>query len=148
MPTWVTTEDDVFRHYLAGLFDAEGSISLHESTFFGFDISIANKNEPLLQTVFKKMVGLGFDPRLREQKKGSGVWSLYMWQVNHVRTFLKTMPLIHREKRARAKLALLIQDSSGTTRAELLGEWVQLLASFKREGDVFVEEARHALEGG
>ena len=148
VPAWVTTEDDVFRHYLAGLFDAEGSISLHESTFFGFEISIANKNESLLQTVFKKMVGFGFDPRLREQKKGSGVWSLYMWQVSHVRKFLKTMPLIHREKRARAKLALLIQDSSGTTRAELLEEWDQLLASFKRERDKFVEQAKHALEGG
>ncbi len=144
VPSWVTMEDNVFRYYLAGLFDAEGSISLLESTFFGFQVAIANKDASLIQTVFGKMVGLRFDPRLKKQK-GSEVWSLYMWQAIHVRRFLTTVCFIHREKRTRAKLALLIQDSSGTRREELLEEWDQLRASFKKERDMFVEEAKRAL---
>jgi hypothetical protein len=130
---------------LAGFFDAEGSISLHQSTFFGFEISIANKNRSLLEQIYGKMIKLGYDPRLG--RTDNDLWRVYMWKKNHVSRFLKTIPFKHPEKRDRAMLALQIQASEGTAEEKvLIPKWDELLVSIKRTRDTFVEEAKRKLE--
>ena len=52
LPRWVARENDTFQSFLAGFFDAEGSIYLNKARE-EFEVSISNEDSILLQVIFE-----------------------------------------------------------------------------------------------
>lgn len=64
IPDWIWGSNDFLIWYLKGLFEAEGSLSIHLPTCT-YNFSFSNKNKKLLENVKKGLVKLGFHPEER-----------------------------------------------------------------------------------
>lgn len=65
LPTWISTNRYNLLSWLRGLFEAEGSLSIHRPTYT-YNFQFSNKNESLLNLVEKYLKLLGFRPERRE----------------------------------------------------------------------------------
>jgi len=89
--------------YLAGLFDAEGSLWV--AGIFTPQLSIANKDEDLLQWVVSFLEKIGFTP-WRGKPDENGVSRVSLHKGEEVTRLVRILPMRHPEKKARRKIIL------------------------------------------
>lgn len=81
IPGWIISNKKYIVKYLRGLYEAEGSHSIHEATYT-YKVQFSNRNVSMLENVFKLVSKLGFHPHK----------SKYMIQLskkNEVSEFIK-----------------------------------------------------------
>jgi DNA-binding transcriptional regulator WhiA len=61
IPEWIISNKKYIVRYLRGLYEAEGSHSIHEATCT-YKVQFSNKNISMLDNVFKLVSELGFHP--------------------------------------------------------------------------------------
>lgn len=64
-PKWITKNKQNLIHFLRGLFEAEGSLSIHLPTYT-CNFQFCNTNKSLLQSVSSGLQFLGFHPEVRK----------------------------------------------------------------------------------
>jgi hypothetical protein len=117
----IFAENDLFMNFVAGFFDAEGSIWYHKKGKGGaFEISISNLNEGLLRGIATGLSKLGLSPviasaRQRKPPQITGevaeiIWLLQLWRHTDVVRFLQLIPLRHLEKSRKAEIAMKLQN--------------------------------------
>jgi hypothetical protein len=67
IPQWIVKNKSYLKRYLRGLYEAEGSFSVHEPTYT-YKFLFANKNASLLESVFQALKILGFHPHWGKDK--------------------------------------------------------------------------------
>ena len=67
VPAWILANDEYVVRYLRGLYDAEGSLSIHGPTYT-HKLFFSNTNESLLDIVFVLLKRLGFHPHRSPHK--------------------------------------------------------------------------------
>ena len=63
IPDWIMVDESYKKRFLRGLFETDGSSSIHLRTST-YKFSFSNKNESLLNTVYNLLVSLGFHPSI------------------------------------------------------------------------------------
>jgi hypothetical protein len=145
LPRWVF-KGRFFRHFLAGFFDAEGSIWFNSTTVHGFMISVTNSDRELLEDIHNSMERVGMTSNLG-YGKSNRTWKISMWNRDRVGKFLSYVPLKHPEKMAKAKLALRFNACTTPEQGRKVeGDWALLLGEFKAGRDAYVNQARTMLE--
>jgi len=61
IPGWIFSDKKYIVRYLRGLYEAEGSHSIHEVTYT-YKVQFSNRNISMLENVFKLVSRLGFHP--------------------------------------------------------------------------------------
>ncbi|MDE1853356.1 MAG: hypothetical protein KGI38_06375 [Thaumarchaeota archaeon] len=146
----------VFRAFLAGFFDAEGSIFLHAKAFGSTpEIQIRNMDIALLRLIARKLrksgvaVKLSYfeqDPERFTTPVSGGIWSLAVWRFGSVKTLIASLPLRHQEKIAKRGIALRFQSPiSNPNNSKLIGEWEEVNLGIERARQAFIREARTAM---
>ncbi|MBI2677118.1 MAG: hypothetical protein HYX21_04210 [Candidatus Yanofskybacteria bacterium] len=64
IPSWISENKIFLTNFLRGLFEAEGSLSVHLPTCT-YNFSFANRNKSLLKIVEKSLKLLGYHPEIR-----------------------------------------------------------------------------------
>lgn len=64
VPTWIWKEKQYIIGCLKGLFEAEGSLSIHLQTCT-YNFQFSNKSQKLLDDVKRGLIGLGYHPEIR-----------------------------------------------------------------------------------
>lgn len=67
IPGWIISEKKYIVKYLRGLYEAEGSYSVHQPTYT-YKMLFANRNTAMLKNVFKLVKKLGFHPHQSKDK--------------------------------------------------------------------------------
>lgn len=67
IPDWIIEDREYLKRYLRGLYEAEGSFSIHKPTCT-YKFAFSNLNESLLKNVFEALQVLGFHPH-RDYKR-------------------------------------------------------------------------------
>jgi hypothetical protein len=143
--------------FIAGLFDAEGSIYLHNKRGWrNPEVSFTNSHQPLLEYVKTCVTGLGLYPRQEwvDQKTDRGgvvgnsrLGRVRLWRFGEVQEFLRRLPIRHQEKIMKASLVLRLRFRfNDAETAQVLREWEELRERIRRDRDAFVAEAREAME--
>jgi len=104
VPSGIQSHDFVLG-YLAGLFDAEGSLWLRADRAFEPRMSFSNNSVELLLWVQSSLSMLGFRAHLG-RPDSNGVRQLQLWRVIEILSLLKMLRLKHPEKKAKVKLIL------------------------------------------
>jgi hypothetical protein len=142
--------------FLAGFFDAEGTIRLHEkSRAYAPEIYITNTDLDLLRLTARRLFDFGVvskidfyeqNPmRLGYPSKGS-IWRICVWRIESVRLLLRALVLRHAEKIWKAKLALQFVSPLNTrVNMELVQKWDDCAEQEEKDRIGFIEEAREAL---
>jgi hypothetical protein len=134
----------IFLSFLAGFFDAEGSIVYHKKRWGGgFEVNMTNMDLPLLQKITAKLVEFGFHPILNKKtydptkRKIAGpgwIWRLELVRYEDINKLLRCMPLRHREKVLKTAIAIkLPYRASIPERAEVIEQWEVLLQKIEDE---------------
>lgn len=137
----LTRSEVEFSNYLAGFFDAEGSIWLHREGKYtlGYALSITNKDRNLLAIIKDALVARGYDAKLDQVGKG-GLWRVAIWKKDSLEKFLRATPVRHREKKA--KMQIVMNYFSGRADyAATLGKWRAVLSLIDEEKKDFVRRA-------
>jgi hypothetical protein len=149
IPEFVIRRGKLFFDYLGGFFDAEGSISLHRSAPFHFEIRITNTNLPLLEKIIAKLSREGFAVSTGAGKSGfapsSRVWRITIWRYHDVHNFLRRVTLRHPERKAKGRITLQWNPASPSIeqgKSENL--WDRLVAEIKYDKTSFIELAKLA----
>lgn len=66
IPKWVWEDEKLLTHCLIGLYNAEGSYSIHLPTCT-YNFSFTNTNQTLLWDVYRALKSLGYNPNLRKR---------------------------------------------------------------------------------
>jgi len=144
--------DKLFMAFLAGLFDAEGSILMHKKgNRHSPEISISNSDVGLIEFLFRRLRQMGFSAhanwnRQKVDRMGirgeSTTGRVTIWKFNEVQEFLREIRLRHPEKVAKAVLAReLVFGSSKEDQFEILERWRALKASIRSDRDRFLLQA-------
>lgn len=80
IPTWVFSQTDFMRAFMRGFFDTDGSFY---KLRFGFQISLTNHSIPLLRSLQRLLIALGYSP-----SRISG-YHVYLTRRNDVRRFFR-----------------------------------------------------------
>jgi len=145
-----------FKFFLAGLFDAEGTLSLHRKKFGkSFEFCINSVDAILLEFIRVRLSDAGFHPiidsrnqdpeRLGYHKEGR-MLRLSLFRKSEVCRILQEVHPKHPERLMKA--LLITQEfcsNLAPMREETVQKWVDLGRSIKQERDEFVEEARLSL---
>ncbi len=145
-----------FLSFLAGFFDAEGSIFYHKKRWSGgFEVSISNLNFELLEWMKGRLTSMGFHPAVQRSKQklnrgvrngGSEIWRLRLWRLEEAKRFLKVIPIRHREKVAKADLVMLARGwDNPVHKQELIGRWNDFMKSVRVETLECVRSAEEKL---
>ena len=154
---WVAGSDDTFVSFLAGFFDADGSVFFHKKREGGgFELALSNMNGNLLIAISNRLEIMGFSPKLRlnRQRPDRGVkngkdqiYRLSMWRHANVKRALAMLPLRNREKVMKARIAVgLPYWSNLADRMDAIEAWDSLKSSIRAERDRCIDEARVAFE--
>lgn len=84
LPDWIRNTRAYYIRFLRGLYEAEGSYSVHKSTYT-YKFLFNNKNESLLRVVHEGMTALGFHPHT----------SSFKVQLSRREEVAKAMKLVH-----------------------------------------------------
>ena len=143
--------------FLAGVFDAEGTIYLHRKGFgAGFEFSIANGDSHLINLISKWLGALGYHPcvesatqdpfRLGYFSKGM-ILRVSLFRSSEVCSVLGIISLRHKEKISKRDFVLRsvcgVETRIGKT---AIHDWETLILGIRNERNMFVEEARLALQ--
>ena len=149
VPEFVDRRGKLFFDYLGGFFDAEGSISLHRSEPFHFEIRITNTNLPLLEKIIARLSREGFAVYTGEGKSGfapsSRVWRITIWRYHDVHNFLRRVTLRHPERKAKGRIALQWNPASPSIEQGKIEDlWDRLVAEIRYDTRSFIELAKLA----
>jgi len=147
---------DEFGAFLAGFFDAEGSIFLHEkSSGYAPEVRISNTDRVVLKVIHRRLTDAGVHSKIHVDQQDSMrlghrlegvIWRIDVWRFESVRLFLGNLCPRHREKAEKSRLALLfVAPLSERQNALLISEWEKLASSIKGERNLFVKQAEQAL---
>ena len=143
--------------FLAGIFDAEGTIYLHRKGFgAGFESSIANGDSHLINLISKWLGALGFHPsvesaaqdpfRLGYLSEGM-ILRVSLFRKSEVCNFLGIISLRHKEKISKRDFVLrsacVEETRIGTT---VIHDWEILTLGIRNERNMFVEKAKLAMQ--
>jgi hypothetical protein len=127
----------VVLHYLAGLFDAEGSVWLRTIRSFAPRLSVANKDTSMLDWIERQLTGLEvYWHRSRPDK--NGICQTQIWRNADILKLLRAMPLRHPEKKAKTRLLLGFERES----FDLQKRWAALLSEIEFDRLQFIELAK------
>ncbi len=126
-------------YYLAGVFDAEGSIFLRGDRQFGPEISFANKDSSLLEWVASFLTERGLYA-WTSKPDSSGVSHVAVWRRGDVIKLLSLVTVRHPEKKAKFRLLL-----NRKSQAEIKSEWYKLLEEIERDCREFLRLAENEL---
>ncbi|MBI2649334.1 MAG: LAGLIDADG family homing endonuclease [Thaumarchaeota archaeon] len=145
IPKSVPRDFGTYLHYLAGIFDSEGSIYMNSHSWF--EIAIANTDKEMLESIrnllnrnsFSAKIVLGGPSQLGE---GNNVWHLRIWRREEVRRFIEIVPVKHPEKRAKFNIVEKMYHRLTTIeRDAITQEWSQLLSKIENDRKNFVRDA-------
>ena len=131
---------DVELHYLGGLSDSEGWLSLKDGRVFSPYWGIGNTDPSMLDWAMGALTGLGFHPK-RTLPSPSNEAQVILHRNQEVVRLLEMMPLRHPEKRAKARIVLDQQMNSKEKR----DHWDRLLADIKSDRDQLTRAAENEL---
>jgi hypothetical protein len=126
--------------YLAGLFDAEGSLWLKSDRFFAAFWSITNSDPKVLDWVMCFLWQLGFHPK-RSPPNPEGVARIVLQRKAEVIRLLQMLPIRHPEKKAKARLVL----DQGMRPEEKREQWCDLLEEIERDRNEMLRLAEREL---
>ena len=151
---WLGSRHSLLLAYLAGLLDAEGSISIHaqrRSTVL--NVTYYNTNLELMKWVYRWIRGLGFQPQrpYLDKKKGfrspgyhiemkKDYWRVVLARFEQCQAILRKLPMRHREKSEKGSFALRLHP--GQAWAEVEPGVESIRSGIKSGRDAFVEEAK------
>ena len=155
VPREFAAKPHLFYRFLAGFFDAEGSIYPHRKKWgTSFEIQIPNVNFQLLTSIFRCLQRMNYNPKLEFQnqeperlgyRQSGTIWRIRLWRHSEVARLLMELPLRHRERTAKKELALRFFESNDEeTIRKLLSDWDRLREEIRSERVAFVEKARVA----
>ena len=153
----IMTDTPLFMNYLAGLFDAEGSIFYHRKSNGGaFELSIGNNDIILLERIKTRLALIDYSPTISKimLSPNSNVaggqpytWQLRIWRHDEVNRILKNLPLRHLEKTAKREIALdLPAWPSKEVRDYVLSRWSALLEKIRNEVTLSIHEAELRMQ--
>jgi hypothetical protein len=145
-----------FAVFLAGFFDAEGSIYLHAKSSGLFpEAHISNKDRELLELIAARMATNGISSSLALHKQSrrrlgynleGTIWRLQVWRHDSVKKLLQDMMLRHTEKIGKGQVALAVNDSkSRLEKVELVRKWDSLVNEIESKRLKFIEAAKESL---
>ena len=117
-------DNEYFYYFLARFFDAEGTLHIYNNHgFIGLSLLIYNSNKKLLEIFKNRLEKDGFHPKLSLfSKKGTknsdnyyqgvDLFAIRLHTNNEVLDLLNKMPIKHREKREKLKIASSINNSN------------------------------------
>lgn len=136
-----------FWYFVAGFFDAEGSIRYSASAGYGFQVSFTNSDKSLLERISDILRRRHLHPYLRFDSH-SRVWKIELWRKAEVESLLNLMPLRHSERADKAHLVLRFghrgRDDGGRSAIEA---WKAKVVEIREGRDAFVARAKAQLEG-
>jgi hypothetical protein len=143
--------------FLAGLFDAEGSVFLHtKHGRLNPEVAFTNTSENLLTYVASCLRKMRLNPKLTvsyqatERRGVSGrsrIGRLILWRFLEAQNLLRALPLRHEEKVEKSRLALALKYRGSPSENKRVGEtWKSLSSRLKEDRDMFVELARRLVE--
>lgn len=153
---WIVRFDETFMSFLAGFFDADGSIFFHKKREGGgFELVLSNLNRDLLGAISNRLVAMGFSPRLRLDRQspdrgvtsgGDSIYRLSLWRYTDMTAVLGALPLRNREKAMKAQIALSLPYwSSSDSRRHVIERWNSLRASIRTGRDECIHQASVAF---
>lgn len=128
--------------YLAGLFDAEGSLWLRGNRRFEPRMSFANTDLGLLNWVRYTLDKMGFHPSLGLPNV-DGVRQIQRWRVEEVLQLMRMLPIRHPEKKAKVRLLL----DSWKSWSEPSQDWSKLIAALEHDRLDFIRLASEKING-
>ena len=143
--------------FLAGLFDAEGSIFLHiKRGRYNPEVTFSGTEDNLLEYVKSAIGILGLRCKLswaiqQEDRQGVMGYSregrVAIWRFRDVQEFLRVLPIRHWEKVTKARLVLKMQYRSDSSKNIEDGRvWQNLITRIRRDRLAFVDLARQNIE--
>jgi len=143
--------------FVAGFFDAEGCITFHrKGAYSDFEVQMSNSNGELLAKIQAALEELGYHPTLYRSvdddpqvghKTESVMWKLALYRHEEVKKFLAEIPLRHKEKVTKARLALAHMNSTSVLDSEGFPEgWRDYLDVVKRGCDRLIHQMVKALK--
>jgi LAGLIDADG DNA endonuclease family protein len=160
-PMKFVIDEASFLSFLAGFFDAEGSIHYHRKQGRGsFELTLTNLNVELLRKIADKLREFGVNNVLRKvwvdrakaiesgiTNPGEFMWRIIIWKHSDVNRLLKAMPLRHSEKTAKAAIAIQLGlRETLAKRQRILTEWKLLLQNIRQDCQNYLEAAKNAIE--
>jgi intein/homing endonuclease len=150
---WITSKPSLVRAYLAGLFDAEGSVSIHASKAYTvLNATYYNTDLELMRFVFQAICSLSFHPQrpYLDKKKGfrspgyhiemkKDYWRVVLGIFGECQTFLRILPIRHQEKTEKKSLALELRI--GMLWIDVGPKVERIRTSIRNARDRFVSEA-------
>jgi hypothetical protein len=144
--------------FLAGLFDAEGSIVLHNKRGrHNPEATISNTKEIILQYSTKILLSMGFHCKTtwRDQAENRGgitgysrKGQLVLWRFLDVQKMLGMLPIRHPERLAKAAIVGKMQYRGPlANNLQSAKQWGDLICSIKSNRVEFVDQARLAIVG-
>jgi intein-encoded DNA endonuclease-like protein len=144
-------------YYVAGFFDAEGSIYIHMKRGRPApEISISNSDKQLLESFASKLREFGYHAITRwgaQQLNRAGIKGvstmgrIHIWRFHDVKRFLANVPFKHADKVAKAMLALqLPYRASDAEIVSFMSKWEALSHRIDKERKQFLDEARADLD--
>ncbi len=131
---------ELFLSYLAGLFDAEGSLWLAEDRRFSPYWSITNSDPRILDWVMLVLRRMNLHPR-REPPNHQGVGRVCLWRRQEVTELLRVLPIRHPEKKAKARIVL----DQRLRPEEKRERWCNLLGEIELDRNEMVRLAEREL---
>jgi hypothetical protein len=155
---WIAEDKGTTLSYLAGVLDAEGSILLwQDKENTNLSVSFFNTNVQLLSFLERALIATGYTPgNIRISKREGARMSKYKiphrkdyWQLGlskfvECQSFLKIVPLRHREKIQKAELAVSL--SYRQPWSEVQKKYIALRECIHAERDLFVAEAERVFK--
>jgi LAGLIDADG-like domain len=141
VPPTESAADEMILGYLAGLFDAEGSIWMRKGRPFAPRLSFTNKDASMLDWVESQLTRLGLH-HSRSLPDKKGVLHTRLWRNDDVLRVLRYLPLKHPEKKAKTRLII----NGERNRTGLARKWECLLAHIDEDILEFVRLAKSESE--
>ncbi len=154
---WILSKPSITSSYLAGLFDAEGSVGIYPAKMrTALNVIYYNTNLELMWFVYKAIERMGFRPLkpYLDKKKGfrspgyhiemkKDYWRVMLARFVECQVFLKTLPLRHPEKLAKKEVALGLTIGQSWREAGPKVDAIRSEIKFAR--DAFVAEAQRSF---
>lgn len=133
--------EKIILSYLAGLFDAEGSVWVWDGRAFAPRISFTNKDLTMLDWIENQFTRLGLHWS-RSPPDDHQVCRTNIWRQADVLALGRAMPSRHPEKKAKVRLLLNRKDEE----SEFDSKWYGLLSDIDYDRRAFIESAQRILE--
>lgn len=134
--------------FVAGLFDAEGTVLFHRKAYPDFRAELTNTDQRLLEWTQSVFLERGYHPCLSHHLQRAGrlgfaaeseIWKLSLYRHSEVRRLLLELPLRHGEKMTKARLAVRFMDSLSALNSNGTPEgWKEYLNSVREGRDKFI----------